>query len=127
MPKMPKVRRLSDVLEPGFAHGYEGFRELVTKLQSDETLTPHQRAFVRSYELLSVAMIEMMNNVEERFGIPPVEAAVVLWRANGASLAQITAQLITDEGAAVARREMLKSLKEGYDRGLMAMTIGVPE
>lgn len=126
MPKLPKQRMLSDVLEPGFAEGYAQFREIATTSYDLSTLTSHEKAFLRAYELASVSMIEMMNGVEDRFGIPPVEAAVALWTATGAALAQVTAQLVVDDGAKTARRIMLKCLKDGYDRGLFAMT-GVGE
>lgn len=122
MPKIPKQRRLEDVLEPGFAHGYERFHELVTKTVADSELSQQDKVFLTAYERSSVAFIETLNRVEERFGVPPVEAMVLLWTAVGAALSTVTAQAITDEGASTARRLMRKQLMDGYDHGLNAFT-----
>lgn len=124
MPKMPRQRRLEDVLEPGFAHGYERFRELAIQAVDHSTLDAREKVFITAYERAAVAFIETMNKVEERFGVPPVEAMVVLWTAVGAALSTLTAQAITDEGASIARTTMRKQIMAGYDRGIDGFTAG---
>lgn len=49
---MAKERRLSDLIEPGFADGYDAFKEIVEYTQATQFLPPNEKAFLRFYELI---------------------------------------------------------------------------
>lgn len=122
-----KSRTLASLLEPGFASGYEQFKEYVQYAEGHPGLSPSEKTFVRLYELISVAMIEGMNRVEEEFELPPVESMVHLWRAAGTAMATVTLQAFMLEGKQAVRHRMLKCFKEGYDRRSIAFVNSVPD
>lgn len=124
---MVRQRTLGDVLEPGFASGYDQFKELVDWSQRLAGLTVPQRVWALCFERVSVGMIEALNTAETRFETPPHENTVELWHAVGAALATINAQAFTSDGKMLVRREMLAGIKAGYDRALKGITEGVPE
>ncbi|OBQ68377.1 hypothetical protein EFV37_25240 [Mesorhizobium loti] len=116
MPKMPKRRTLADVLEPGFAKGYDEFRELVDWSQDQSSLTKEQKAWAFCMERVSVGMIEALNAGEDRFEMPPHEMVVELWSAIGTALATINVQAF--QMGPEVRRQMLQHLKASYDRAM---------
>jgi len=126
MPKIPKQRTLSDVLEPGFSEGYEQFKELVDWSQDQSSLTEGQKAWAFCFERVSVGMIEALNTAETRFEIPPHEVVIELWSAIGAALATVNGQAFKIEGMAQVRRQMLGNFKEGYDAAIRSMRSEVP-
>jgi acyl carrier protein len=117
----PKQRSLSSLLESGFANGYEQFKELIEFTGKLDDLPASQKAFGRLLELSSVAVIEGLNRVEDEFGIEPVEALVLLWRAVGTSIACANAQAFVAKGRQQVRREMLAQFKDGYDVTMKSM------
>jgi hypothetical protein len=127
MPKLPKQRGLGDLLEPGFANGYEQFKELVDWSQDQSGLTVGQKTWAFCFERVSVAMIEGINTAETRFEIPPHEVVIELWSAIGSALATVNAQAFTTQGMPEVRRQMLQHLKIGYDRSVQGMTEGFPK
>ncbi|MCV3209643.1 hypothetical protein OHD62_17515 [Mesorhizobium sp. YC-39] len=116
MPKMPKQRSLSDVLEPGFARGYEQFKEVVDWSQDQSFLTVEQKVWAFCFERVSVGMIEAANTAETRFEMPPNQVVIELWSAIGSALATVNAQAFTAKGMPEVRRQMLNHMKVGYDR-----------
>ncbi|TPJ97105.1 MULTISPECIES: hypothetical protein [unclassified Mesorhizobium] len=117
---------MADLLEPGFAAGYDEFKELVDWTQNLAGLTIPQRVWALCFERVSVGMIEALNTAENRFETPPHENTIELWSAIGAALATINAQAFTDDGKMHVRREMLHAIKASYDRALKGITEGVP-
>lgn len=124
---MSKDRTLASLIEPGFSHGYEQFRELVDYTRDLSALTPGQKVWARLFELVSVAMIEGLNMAETEQELPPAETVVELWSAVGSALATVNAQAFTAAGKRTVRREMLVALKHGYDRAMQGLTEGIPE
>lgn len=119
---MSESRTLRQLLEPGFADGYEAFKEMIDWGSDLSTLTVEQRAWLRQFELVSVAMIEGLNRVETEFETEPSVNVTRLWNACGAAMASVNAQAFTDEGKLAVRREMIRQFKEGYDRAMKAGT-----
>lgn len=122
-----KQRTLSSLLEPGFADGYDQFKELIEFTGKLDTLAVTERAFGRLFELALVAIVEGLNRVEEELEIEPTEALVLAWRAFGCAIASANGQAFTIEGKQQVRREMLIQFKEGYDKTLKALIYGIPE
>lgn len=113
------ARTLSSVMKRGFSSGYDDFKELVDFIDDDRAglnLTPQQKACLRLFELISVAMIEGMNEAETEQEIPVSELILELWAVTGAALATINVQAFTGRGLPAVRREMLSTLKSGYDK-----------
>ncbi|WP_315920376.1 hypothetical protein [Mesorhizobium sp. SP-1A] len=113
-----KPRSLSSLLQPGFASGYDQFAEFVEFTGKLDDVPADQRAFARIFELASVAAIEGLNEVEDRFDIEPGMGTLLAWKAAGCVMATINAQAFSAEGRLQVRREMLYQFKEGYDETL---------
>ncbi|KQZ81904.1 hypothetical protein ASD64_09120 [Mesorhizobium sp. Root157] len=122
-----RPRTLASLIEPGFADGYEQFRELIDNTRHLSELTPNQKVWARLFELVSVAMIEGLNTAETEQELPPVETVFELWSAIGSALATVNAQAFTAAGKRKVRHEMLVALKHGYDRAMQGLTEGIPE
>jgi hypothetical protein len=123
-----RARKLSSILEPGFASGYQQFKELVDFGEGPVLgLTSQQKVWLRLFELVSVAMIEGMNRAEAEQEIPPNEVIFELWSAVGSALGTVNAQAFLATGSIAVRREMLTALKHGYDKTIKGLTDGVPQ
>jgi hypothetical protein len=116
-----RYRELKQLLEPGFAEGYDAFRELVDYGSNLDEVTVHQRVWLRLFELISVAMVEGLNRVEEEFEIEPSMSVIELWSAAGSALGTINAQAFSSDGRLAVRREMIAQFKEGYDKTIKAV------
>jgi hypothetical protein len=122
-----RARTLASLIEPGFANGYEQFKELIDYTRNLDELTPNQKVWAHLFELVSVAMIEGLNAAETEQEIPSIETVCELWSVTGSALATVNIQAFTAAGQRKARHEMLGILKHGYDRAMKGLTQGVPE
>jgi hypothetical protein len=122
-----RARTLASLIEPGFADGYEQFRELIDYTRNLDELTPQQKVWAHLFELVSVAMIEGLNRAEDEQEVPPIETVIELWSATGSALATVNAQAFTASGQRKVRHEMLVALKHGYDRAMQGLRDGIPE
>lgn len=85
-------RQLKDLLESQFAEGYEQFREYVDFSEGSSGFTDKQKAALRLYELLSVAMVQGLNEVETKYSLPPEVTMPLLWQSIGNSVATMNGQ-----------------------------------
>lgn len=114
---MSKRVNLESLVDRGFAEGYEAFADVANRDQIMAEATnapPDAQAAMRMNHLLTVAMVESMNDSEERFEVAPVVGIQILWRNIGVVAAITNSQCFTRIDGPV-KREMLAVIKRGYD------------
>ena len=121
-----KERTLKSLLEPKFAEGYEAFREFVDYTGNSEGLSKEEKASIRLYELVSVAMVEGLNEVETTHELPPEVTLFLLWGSVGSALATMNGQAFENANGRV-RQMTMKEVRASYIRFLDIATEDGPE
>lgn len=126
---MIKRETLESLLHDKGADGYAEFRDFehrAEQMAKAEGQPADARAVMRMNHLLTVAMVEAMNDADVEMGIPPVEAIGLLWRNVGVVLASVNWQCFTRVDGHV-RQQMLAALKSGYDDMRKAMELAAED
>lgn len=110
---MMKQRNLKDLLEPGFAEGYDEFKEMVKYAEGDNNLPVRDKASIRLYELISLAVISGLNEIEAKYEMPPEETVPLMWHAAAMAIATANGTAFTKPNGKI-RKMCFEDMERSY-------------